>query len=812
MPGDLKSTPPLPPPPNPPRWPHVPTALSGIEARIAPLQKELERARGEYSLRHYNRVVEILDDIERRLPALERLDASERREVDFVHASLETLRGRLLSRRDAPSALKAFTHATQLFDQHGESVERHLNATRLCTDYGICLYRLGWRTGERIDQAIRVLDRVCGSGAAPPEAFGYLGYAELTLDNVESAETWLRKGIVLAPTDPTMLYWLARVIEMRGRSEEAADMYYTAGQAAWNIEDFASAARCGARALRLSATHEPALTLAVTASLSRDRVELARKIVDRFLVKTPASQQALGLKAMLLAREGDVDEAIALLRHVASAAPDLQWIRFELARILLTSDRADQAMEALANVDALLATYPHEVSLLRMKAQAHTNLQQFHEAVAALREVAEVDQSVDLLVEFGRALYLADDFRAAAEQLEKVTRVDPQNGWAHWALGDCLSRLAEYDRALVSFQRALRLDSSNAEVFQQLMQTLDALGRRQDMIDAIGESRSGPLRPLALQWKANLPPQDIEAAIVDLQEAADQRPDDAPIDRVPILLNLGAVQRQAGRYMDARRTYDAALKIDERLDTLLADASYLCDIGLYSRALERLKPALQLDPRNADSWGVSGWCHQHLARADQAVEAFRKAFEYSDKDPSYEKGLGNALFLAGRTDEARTHFENVLQKQQYQTSDHQVSEVVRSDLTPLVSPDVLAVLGWCKYRLGRFDEAIRLFQTVLAEKSHEYSPLWFDLALVLIASGRHEPGKTAYDKAGETVADEEPNRQRGLYHVALFDLVEARRHKIVGTEADAIIRSMSDRLAATDPDPEALPWLRRIQA
>jgi hypothetical protein len=50
MPGNLPLNAPglpLPQPPNQPRWPAVPAALSSLEATMAPLQKDLERARGD---------------------------------------------------------------------------------------------------------------------------------------------------------------------------------------------------------------------------------------------------------------------------------------------------------------------------------------------------------------------------------------------------------------------------------------------------------------------------------------------------------------------------------------------------------------------------------------------------------------------------------------------------------------------------------------------------------------------------------------------------------------------------------------------
>jgi len=159
------------------------------------------------------------------------------------------------------------------------------------------------------------------------------------------------------------------------------------------------------------------------------------------------------------------------------------------------------------------------------------------------------------------------------------------------------------------------------------------------------------------------------------------------------------------------------------------------------------------------------------------LNAFQKAFDLSNEHFFFEKGLANALFQAGRFDDAVLHFRSVLQKQKYHAADS-ANEFLPRD------SNALALIGWCNYRLRRFDEAIRLFQTALTGASTEYWPLWFDLALVLLASGRQELGLKGYERAFQIADHEELDRRRGLYHVALFDLIDAKRHEFIGRESD----------------------------
>jgi tetratricopeptide (TPR) repeat protein len=792
---------------NPARWPETSAAVSPLETTLSALYTDLERARSEYALRRYREVERLLDDIQSRLTVSadsrstgDSGPSHQRPEFGLVEASLETLRGRLWSRRDVARALESFSRAVVLFDKHEHAIETQPSATRLYTDYGIALYRVGWRTGERIDQTIELLERVCMSGAAPPDAFGYLGYAELSLDNRRAAERWLRKGLELAPTDPTMVYWLARVLETL-HHPEAANAYCNAADAAWNVNDYASAARCATRALRVNPSSERALALATLANLSRNRVALARALVERFLTIEPDSAQAIALKGLTLAGDAP-DAAIALWRQALAAAANLLWVRFELARALLAKG-SEAASEALAQVDAILQVVPQDPASLRIKAAAHMQLEQFTEALTALRDAAAAEETFDIRLELGRALLQTGDARRAVEEFERAIRLDPKNPAGHRALADCFRSLGDRDHAVSSYRRAARLAPEDPDTFQAMMEILNELGRPDDASEEIDERISGPLRPLALEWKARFSAADNPAAAIQaLEQASTIEPTDAAVDRVPILIQLGNLRREIGRYSDAGHAYRDAVALDDtNLDAWWAFASYQCDIARFDVALEAMNTALKMKPRSPNTWGVIAWCHQHLGNQDEALDAFQKAFDYSEQHAYYEKGLANALYQMGRGDQSVAHFESVLKKLKYGTSSDSGGEYVVRD------SNVLALLGWCNYRLGRFDEAIRLFQNALASGSHEHRFLLFDLTLTLLASGRESLATRALHAACDAADAEELERRRGLYFIALFDLIDAHVHHVVAEGAREIIITVRDRLARTDIDLTQLKWL-----
>ena len=90
------------------------------------------------------------------------------------------------------------------------------------------------------------------------------------------------------------------------------------------------------------------------------------------------------------------------------------------------------------------------------------------------------------------------------------------------------------------------------------------------------------------------------------------------------------------------------------------------------------------------------------------------------------KGQANCLNLVGDRDGAAQGYRDVLGAAQAQP-----------DRPP---PDLLSMLGWCHFRLGEYDKAIRLIVQSRSLKPGDVSDQ-FDLALVMLWRGAC-PGRT----------------------------------------------------------------------
>jgi tetratricopeptide (TPR) repeat protein len=265
-------------------------------AVVAELALALETARADYIAHRHGAVAAQIATLEERIAAA--LEAPVNFEhvgnLHLVRAALQVLKARSLAGRRSAEARQYFQQSAALFRQYPPGTTAPWASTRLNTDYAIALFRLGQR-----EEAVALLEEVCHNGAAPADAFTYLGYARMDARDWQAADEALRRSLECSPAQPTVLYQLARSLHNRGRNPEAEEMYCRAGDYALSVHDYRTATLCGARALRAVPSSEAGLQLVVAGCRNRGRGRLALAVVERFLAHRK-SWTVLALKGVLL--------------------------------------------------------------------------------------------------------------------------------------------------------------------------------------------------------------------------------------------------------------------------------------------------------------------------------------------------------------------------------------------------------------------------------------------------------------------------------------------------------------------------------
>lgn len=754
---------------------------------LASLQADIERARGEYALKRYDSVGQILDKL---LPSLrgslERLPQSDRAQYALLLASAYSLKGRFASKRgDEDRASAAFRESAMLFRDYPRELASQTARGRFYTDFGIALVRLG-----RYPEALNILEQALETGAAPIEAFGYKGLAHRELGEFDQAIDLLGKGLQSLPGDTSLASLLAETFDRAGRSSEAAAAYKAAALANIREGDLRRADELLSRALELSLTDPETISAATVVKCSLDRMAGAIALLERVLRRDPRHATARALKALLLRERGERAAAIDLLRDVDPQTPDLSWVLVELARTLheAGSEHDAEAIELLhrasqlnpAGTDALVL----EAELLRDE--------DIDKVLDRLRDAAQVEpQSAPLRYALARALVRRREFLGAAAELEELLRIDRRSIEALGTMGYVLLQLGRAEEALDMFRRAALVQPGEEAIFRQLVDALVAQGRGDEAIDEL--AREIAERPS--QWAYRMRGEVLLSRneLVGALEALDAANDIGPED-IGVETKRGEVLLRLEKYNCAGEVLDRALVLaSTSADVLGMKAFHSCQVAAFDEAVGLLDRALGAAPDLAWLQALLGWAAYHAATPDfpRAEAAYHAAIALDPHNPWHRKGLANILYDTGRKGDGEKIFDELIGTQ----------SMGRADAANTSS---LALLAWCYYRRRRYDEAVRLLSSVARET--EEIGLHFDLALALLATGR-TAGIDEYRNAVERAAAKETAKQRGLLYVALFDLVNAVRDNRIAKEGQDALDLLCSRLEGLGVDLQKLHWL-----
>lgn len=377
----------------------------------------------------------------------------------------------------------------------------------------------------------------------------------------------------------------------------------------------------------LAAEHADAPQAWIGVALIARRAEdfaRAERAARRALALDPTSEDAGLLLAGALLSQGRGDEADATVTAMLQASDDAAHLALRWARMLLEAGEREQAHAVLER------------------------------AVAAEPQASEPRYVLSLL------LLEQGQVAAAREHLERVLASGERRSEAAWYLG----RIAEMEGRL---EQAL-------DYYAQVTtgnQALEAAARRAAILGRLG--RVLEARTLFARLKARYPDLAIQLTLseaqmlidigdppqaLDLLDAAlEQFPDDRDL-RYSRALALEA----AGRVDEAERVLRQLLAEQEDDARVLNALGYMLTVhsDRLAEARALIERAYALEPDDAAIIDSLGWVRFRMGELDAALELLARAWQQGPH-PEIGAHYGEALWVAGRRDEAREVWRRALQ-------------------------------------------------------------------------------------------------------------------------------------------------------
>jgi len=258
-------------------------------------------------------------------------------------------------------------------------------------------------------------------------------------------------------------------------------------------------------------------------------------------------------------------------------------------------------------------------------------------------------QKLDRQYQSAVAQYEAGRYAEAAAQLEKLLPYAPDSFAIHELLGVVYAALAQDAKALPHLEEAVRLKPDSAAARTNLAASFSRSGKPA----LAGEQfrKAVELEPQGFDANHNLGEFYIEsgkiADALPLLERA-QRIDPTSYDNG---YDLAMADLLTGRLAEARQAAQALLHIRNsgELHDLLGEIEE--KDGRYLEAVNEFEVAAHMDPSddNLFDWGSELLLHRTY---EPAIEVFKEATRRYPQSPRLMIGLGMALDLGGKFDEA----------------------------------------------------------------------------------------------------------------------------------------------------------------
>jgi tetratricopeptide (TPR) repeat protein len=314
------------------------------------------------------------------------------------------------------------------------------------------------------------------------------------------------------------------------------------------------------------------------------------------------------------------NDALEVAQEAVDIAPAHPAALMALGRSWSALDQHRKAAEAY---EKLTAAAPQSADAYFFLGASLAKFQDLDNAEIALLHARELNpQHVRTLLALGALALERGDNHSALELAHQVQELVPDSADAYGLEGDTLASRGDYVAALKPYRRAYELEPNGIRV-TRLYQTYVELGR------------SAQAQELITNW---------------LNENAED---------IVVRLALGETHAKEGDIVGAIAVYEQVLALDRNNIVALNNLAWLYFSSSDNRALSYAQRAHRQAPELPAVLDTYGWILLNQGRHEQGMAMLKKARNRADS-PDIRYHFAVALNTIGRTDEARTELEHLL--------------------------------------------------------------------------------------------------------------------------------------------------------
>jgi tetratricopeptide (TPR) repeat protein len=412
---------------------------------------------------------------------------------------------------------------------------------------------------NRVDQAIRLYEKILASGEPLYDTYQRLGQAYARKGELAKAQEMTQQAIRQTPWDGALRYQLARIYQRMGRAKEAQQEFETGERLKRMDQSSIQTLLQLSEAIRLNQRDEAMKLRASVLNQSRSDPDIltwlgallgrggfyseALEPLNKAVALTPDSFEPCYNLGLTLARLGQEQKAEPYLKKALELRPESAEANILLGVILSNQGRNREAIERLRKARQ---SRPDNVNLLALLGQQYLQGWYVQDAIQTFQEALRLKPD-DLKVRYLliEAYQNASAFEKALQEAQETVKFSPRDPRAHYEVGHQMANLGRYQDARPYFEEAISLDPNFVAAYSWLG---DVEFRKGDYESALRNfEKAKSLDPSSVDaargiGRSLIRLKQYPRALAELEKSIATHPEDAEL-----YLQLSQVQARLGK-------------------------------------------------------------------------------------------------------------------------------------------------------------------------------------------------------------------------------------------------------------------------
>ena len=545
----------------------------------------------------------------------------------------------------------------------------------------------------------------CASLNAPDQGDTYLLQHESDKINTLEVSPLIEK-------DPVYQLLIAELAVNNGQTDLAVDNYLAvaisqndpkiaerAVRIAVYAQDMDAAQEAAERWIELEPDRSEARQIIAAIYIRQDNADLAYKYLQQVIEsRQPLTDQTFVSILGLMAREKNTATLLKVSKKIADNYSGYAYAHYLHGHL---ASQANQPEEALNYLDNALAIKDiPDAHALRAKMLIKQGKRE--EAVISLqRAVLSKPKNKQLRLAYARLLVDLKEYERARTEFEKLHQLAPNDPDLLYTLGLLSLESQRFDSAEKYLSKLLKSGKRRHEALYYLGRISQNKGEYEKAVERYNTVKTGEYhfdaqmrsaKLLALQGK-------IEEALKFLKKMAEASQSNSSLVR--IYLTRGEILKDDKRFVDAIKNYDQALEIiPGNIDLLYArglTGERIDDVELLERDM---KSILKTEPDNAHALNALGFTlADRTDRIEEAYDYLKRAIQMKPEDPAFIDSYGWVNYRMGNYDEA--------------------IRLLRKALSQVEDGEIAAHLGEVLWVSGKQQEALGIWNRALKKSPQD---------------------------------------------------------------------------------------------